>query len=686
MTRREALAVLGIVAIGAIPAALMALSLTEFVVMPDELGYVKQATQLGRAELVTPGDFWFNSWALLEPMMHAPLFHFLSSTKAFDAAHLLNAFVMSSTAIPVYLLARQVLTSRPLMYAVALLSVAIPWIGMAGTLMTEVVAYPAFAWATLATVHAAARPSARSDVLLLAALTIAFAARTQLVFLAPAAVMAITLHALAFRSGDHSIGLRLRRGLTEHRVLIGAVVLALVVVLIGGSARFAGNYQVAIRGGVFRVQALSLARETLAYVVVGIGAVPAVLGFSWAFLALITGRTERHVHAFAATTVTFVTAITLVGGVFTASFSNGINDRYVFYVAPLLFLGMAIALTSTIAFRRAGFVAGGVGVCALVAASALRDGDPSLVSPSTALHQVIADVANAVPVVSSTPAFCALVAGLATVVVVVLTARVRPERLALGTLAAVLVFCAGETSYTYAKIASTQSHTDPAFVAGRDWLDRGLPRGSRAAVVLASLGPQRATTTDWWDTAFWNKTVTGIYALPGADRYETAFGRELQVDPDSGRIHDLDAYGYFVRSGLDSRLSLRGSTTAVTHGGLLVVQAERPYRAEWFVRGAPLESGFLAPGMHTTIRAWRDRAPAGTHRVGVTIAAADDASAAIPVRVDSGHANAEGGVKPGTTRTFELDASYTQHGWADIRIAIGASATASARLVAIAQP
>src|SRR4051794_17169155 len=158
MRRGEALVLLGIVALGAIPAILLALSLTEFVVMPDELGYIKQATQLGRAEFVLPGDFWFNSWALLEPFIHAPLLHWLSSTKAFDAAHIVNAIVMASTAIPVSLLGRRVIPSQLVAYMVALLSVALPWLGMASTVMTEVVAYPAFAWVVLAIVNAAARP------------------------------------------------------------------------------------------------------------------------------------------------------------------------------------------------------------------------------------------------------------------------------------------------------------------------------------------------------------------------------------------------------------------------------------------------------------------------------------------------------------------------------------------------
>src|SRR4051812_19871841 len=139
----EALPVAGIVLLAGAAAAAFALQLSEFVIMPDELGYVKQAVVLSHGEIPTPGSFWFNSWALLHSLMLAPFYRFAATTTAWDVARIVGAFVMASAAIPAYLLTRQVLASRVAALLVAALSVAVPWLAMAGTVMTEVVAYPA---------------------------------------------------------------------------------------------------------------------------------------------------------------------------------------------------------------------------------------------------------------------------------------------------------------------------------------------------------------------------------------------------------------------------------------------------------------------------------------------------------------------------------------------------------------
>jgi hypothetical protein len=249
-----------------------------------------------------------------------------------------------------------------------------------------------------------------------------------------------------------------------------------------------------------------------------------------------------------------------------------------------------------------------------------------------------------------------------------------------------LVFCATETAYTYDKIAQTQSGTSPDFVARRGWLDRALPQGSRAAIVLTTLGERAASVADWWDAAFWNKTVTGIYYLPGSDNYSTGFAQQIDVDPATGRVAQLDEYGYFVRSGLDTRLSLRGSTTAATSGGFLVVQAERPYRAEWTMTGGDSEGGYLPPGTNPVIRAWRDPAPARAHKVGVTLAAPDDAKAPIPVTISAGDMVARASLRPGDQRTLELDAPYAASGATELQVAVPAGAAGALRLIAVAQP
>ena len=75
-----------------------ALQLVQYVVMPDELTYQKQALEFAHGTVPTPSDFWFNSWALLRPLTMAPFFRWLSVTHAFDAVHVTGALIMASAA------------------------------------------------------------------------------------------------------------------------------------------------------------------------------------------------------------------------------------------------------------------------------------------------------------------------------------------------------------------------------------------------------------------------------------------------------------------------------------------------------------------------------------------------------------------------------------------------------------
>ena len=79
----------------------------------------------------------------------APLYAALDPVTAFDAAHVLNAVLFASAAIPVYLLGRRVVPPECAL-VVAGLSVALPWAVNTATAMSESAAYPVFVWAVLA--------------------------------------------------------------------------------------------------------------------------------------------------------------------------------------------------------------------------------------------------------------------------------------------------------------------------------------------------------------------------------------------------------------------------------------------------------------------------------------------------------------------------------------------------------
>src|SRR4029078_6382111 len=107
---------------------------------------------------------------------------------AFGAAHVVNAVLFASAAIPAYLLTRR-LAGEPCALVVALLSVSLPWCVNAAFVMSEAAAYPVFLWAILACHAAVSEPSPRRDALALGALALAFFTRPQ--FLVLAAVLPI---------------------------------------------------------------------------------------------------------------------------------------------------------------------------------------------------------------------------------------------------------------------------------------------------------------------------------------------------------------------------------------------------------------------------------------------------------------------------------------------------------------
>jgi hypothetical protein len=163
----------------------------------------------------------------LYPLLLAAVFASRSVEQGLQFAHVLNALLMVSAAVPAYLLAQRITRSLWASLVAALLTVAVPWVVLSSFLLTEVVAYPAFVWALLAFHVALTTPSPRHDLLASLALIVAILARTQLVVLALALPIAILL-AGSMRS---------------HRTLwavyaVGAVV-ALVVVATTRSARTA---------------------------------------------------------------------------------------------------------------------------------------------------------------------------------------------------------------------------------------------------------------------------------------------------------------------------------------------------------------------------------------------------------------------------------------------------------------
>ncbi|MGH2979144.1 MAG: glycosyltransferase family 39 protein, partial [Solirubrobacterales bacterium] len=331
----------------------------QWVVMSDELQYSKLALNI--AETLSPipvirGEYT-GSLSQLYPLLTAPFYALFDMPGAFRAVHVANAAIMASTSIPAYLLARDVTGSRRAAWLVAALSVAVPWMAMGTMVLTEVAAYPAFAWAVLGMQRAIDTPGTGRDALALAGLGLAFLGRTQFLVLAIVFPLAILAHEGGYALTESGAGKRMAalragiwRALERHRnlaILYGVGLLAAVpLALAGVVGRVLGRYETTIHEGALIPDGLagSMARH-LDYIAVGVGVLPFVLAAAWAFGSLVR-PTGRRGHAFAVLSLLAIAAVTFQASSFNLNFALGgpIQDRYLFYIVPLLFVGMAACL------------------------------------------------------------------------------------------------------------------------------------------------------------------------------------------------------------------------------------------------------------------------------------------------------------------------------------------------------
>ncbi len=571
-----------LVAGGALTLAVLASRVRDWVVMTDELQYAKLALAIAHGSVLpTLRGEHVSAYAQLYPLLLSPLYGLLDAPAAFHAAHVLNGFLYASAAVPVYLLARAVRVRPTWSAAAAALALLAPWNVLAGFLLTEPAAYPVFLWTMLACQRALAVPSARHDVLALVAVAVAGLARTQFVVF----VVVLPL-AVALVDG--------RRAVRLHRVLaaayaVGFLVLAIVAVT-GGVARLLGRYEVtATEGSILPFEAFVHAGAHLDLVGLGIGLVPLLLGGAW----LVSRRTTFSVLAL----VTIV-ALTLETASYDARFGGGltsVRDRYLFYLAPLLLVATACALRDGV--PRIALAGVTTFVAITIFAYDFFDVRGIYVdSPVAVAGGVIESAGDA--------GFVALLAIVIFLALVVAPAHAPTRAAAVTLVVAACSLTLSATAWTRLLTGAGPSGRavtkGPPFVT--DWIDRVLPAGSTVALVPYPVGQEWSRSAIfWWDTELWNDRVQRVYVMDGEWEYAPFPNRELRIDPTTGHVRgSRDAPQYVVAAAADARVRLAGVVHAQNFG-LYILQAERPYRAEWMTRGLDPD-GYTVAGRRAAIR------------------------------------------------------------------------------------
>ena len=525
----------------------------------DELIYMDAASSIahGHGLQVREEPYVF---AVLYPILLAPLLAIFDRDVAYEAAKVMNALAFALAAVPIYLLARRLLSPWPSV-GVAALSIAIPSAMYTSVLMTESVAYLISCSALLAIALALEKPTVTRQVAALALIGAATLTRPQFVVLYPAFI--VSLVAVPYLLHRRPVVRQLVRGIwpTIAAGLAGAGVIVLRPLMAGGDAL--GAYSVLWRGypplDVGRYAVYELANFGLYLAVVPLVVAPIVV---WSLVVRARAGAERQAAfaaLFLAVTVAFVTMV----AAFDSFLGQYLHDRYLFYLVPpwlvVLFYWFAEAAPRP-------RIPAALGVClallvGLVPLSGLGEYKAhwrfhALGSASpTEINQALGST-------TGTRVVLVAVALILAVAVLYLTTRAWP-------VTATAIVCVFFLNGTAAWATAHDPVLRSAYPLGTEdplWVDHEVPADASVAVLLVSC--ERAVPTDRWQvtansislTEFFNTSVGRVVHVGGRDE-KTA----LRLLPDGSAVYDdsgLPVRGaYFVAQ---SSVPVRGRRVA--HG------------------------------------------------------------------------------------------------------------------------
>jgi hypothetical protein len=465
-------------------------------------------------------------YSLVYPLVLSPLYALFDTLPAtYEAVKVLNGVTMSLAAVPAYFLARRVVAPGLALLG-AVLAVAIPSLAYAGTVMTENVFYPLFLVLALVLVLVLERPTAVRIALLAVVLGVAYGTRVQAAALLPAIVLAPLLLALLGRGG-------LRATLSRFRLVYGTfAALGLVVLgaqLAGGRSprELLGAYS-PIGDATYEVD------EVLRYLVWHTAELTLyVLVIPVAATIVLVARARRldgPLQAFLAALLALAVCLLPTVAAFASVFSQRIQERNLFYLAPLL----AIAL---LAWVERGSPRPRVVAPTAAGASALV----VLLIPFDRFitTSAITDTLMLLPFWSLQDRIGAgwiAPAALALAVALAATFLLVPPRLALVLPLLVLgLWAAAFKPIWWGKHGFERAGRGSLFQgireAPRDWVDRALPRGADAAFLWTGR-TDRLTVNQ---NEFFNRGVGPVYYVDVPTPGHLPETR-VEIDAESGAV------------------------------------------------------------------------------------------------------------------------------------------------------
>jgi hypothetical protein len=680
--------ILGVWLALAVTLAAITYRIADWFKLPDEMVFQRLGISIWRDHSLVPrihGEF-VRSLDQLYPLLIAPIVGNGYVSDDLTQIRVLNAFLITSACIPAYLLARRVSGRRWVGYLVAVLSICLPWITIAPFILTEVVAYPAFLWAILAIQRALVRPSARTDLVALGAISVAFFARTQLVGLLGVLPLAILAYEVPRDSG---IGLRkrvaetVRAAVARHRLLIAVFAVAATAAaafeLAGGRLLSLSIYSEEFNRSVTPTNIPGGLLAHIADLAFGIGILPFVVGAGWLLANVVRPAATAELQAFACIGTAAVLLMTYEVTTFDLQLGGFIFDRYLFYLVPLLLLAFTCALLDESRPRWSlalPVAAVALGFVLHLQGSFTWDDQYGRVNsdtPISILYKPIVDLAGGRGWASA-----GLAAGTIALAALFLAgaARLRQTHLAAGLLVLLAVLLPADTGYGFHRLLDTIGYSERPLTqrnAGElDWVDRTL--STRAAVTIVPYPVSSAylvTQKYWRDIEFWNKSVTKDLLYPSPDVYTFTgmwFPKTVpQFNPDTGAV-SVSPTRWVVQSINESRFRIAGNERQQTDQAMLI-DAGDDWHLAWLTSGL-YDDGWTRPGVTAHVRLYPAAGQVGAvaYSLGLQLRATDDTSRR-PVLIVSNLARRRFEVSGGTTTLVPgVLACVPAHGFADVLV------------------
>jgi len=452
-----------------------------------------------------------------EPFAYKSLYAYLiapgwwihSTSSAYAAIKYLNAIVMALTAIPVYLLARTLVSTRVAAIA-AFASLCTTAIYYAAFLIPEVLAYPTFALCAYVSIRALAGGGRKWIVAAIVLDLLATQVRSELAMLpATLALAALVLWVVGPQSQ------RIRRDWRAFDYA-GAVLLIFGGLIVLNELASPHAQQWAYVSGNFPGRIWSLGMQEASALAIGLGLLPFVGGL--ASLWIPERRTDRAWRGFAAFTgsalFTFWLYTAVKAAYLSTTFATRVEERNLIYVGPLLIVGTAVWLSAN---RR--WLPGALAALAFTAWLVLYYGYQLDYPYFEAPGYGIATMANRAWHWDQPTIRLGLTAACIVLLAFVLSWTLRvPKRIQQVTMllacaVALTWMLAGEITSSRGAAIASKNYVAPAhFAQPYDWID--LTTNQAGATFLGQNLSTLGLAVDLLE--FWNRSVNHIWSLDGS--------------------------------------------------------------------------------------------------------------------------------------------------------------------------